>query len=161
MDKEKKIQIDVYLRLIVIIICAGLYAWGGIEMKWLRRFLAPSICGFSLLFFTRDLKSLITMPLFMAASVIGYGGTDLTWLKIIKRGYTGLAFGCAASSYNIIRAIKDKENKMWLIIGFTFVFIVSAYILFGVWNPLPSARIEETLLGMLNYTICILTAKRR
>ena len=40
MNEEKKQQLLILIKLVSIIICAFLYAWGGMEYKWLRRFLA-------------------------------------------------------------------------------------------------------------------------
>ncbi len=151
MKTEKRKQIDVFIKLLIIFVCAGLYAWGGMEYKWLRRFLAPSICGITMFYFSRDWLSLFTAPLIGIASSIGYGATEF-WMKVFKRAYVGLAFGVGASFYSILR-------KNWIIVGFTFVMILSAYILFGVWNPFPDARHEETILGLLVYTMPIMNTK--
>ena len=150
--EERKNQTEMVFKLIVISICAYLYSHGGMEQKWLRRFLAPGVCGVSLLYFTKDWKALIVTPLLIWSSCLGYGASDM-WLKVLKRSYVGLAFGFSASSYNIIR-------REWLIVGFIAIVITSAYIVFGVFNPL-SARGEETLLGFLIYGFCIICAERK
>ncbi len=150
---EKREQIGVIVKMLIIVLCASLYAWGGMEMKWLRRFLAPAILGVTCVVFTRDWRSLIKMPLFIAASCLGYGANSL-WVKILKRGYVGLTFGLGASSYEIF-------TRKWLVVGFTLVLCVSAYITFGVWNPFHSARIEESILGLFNYTMAIMPLKRK
>ena len=150
---EKKYQIKIYLGLIVIIICAGLYSWGGIEMKWLRRFLAPSIAGGFLAIINRDLLQLIKAPLLGISSSLGYGA-DVLWLKVIKRSYVGLAFALSATSTDIIKSIRE-DSKKWLVVGYSTFAIISAFIIFGVWNPVH-ARVEESFLGLIIYTMAIL-----
>ena len=149
---EKREQLDNILKLVVIAVCASLYAWGGIEHKELRRFVAPIICGISMTYFMRDWRALIVSPLLIASSCLGYGANEF-WVKILKRSYVGLAVGLSASSYNIIR-------REWMVVGFTIIVLTAAYIVFGVFNPL-NARAEETLLGLLNYGLCIMGSKRR
>lgn len=152
MDTEKREQLKVYLKVFLICVCAGLYAWGGIEMKWLRRFLAPSICGISCFIFSRNWWSLLYAPFLGISSSIGYG-SDIFWVKIIKRAYVGLAFGIASGFMGILK-------KNWTIIIFTVVTCTLGFILFGVFNQTGSPRIEENWLGLLIYTPPIITAKR-
>lgn len=150
---EKKEQLRTIIKMVIIVICAGLYAWGGMEFKFLRRFIAPSILGASCLYFTRDWKSIFKMPLFMLASCLGYGA-DITWVKIFKRSYVGLTFGLGASIYEILK-------YKWLIVSFSIILCISAYVVFGVWNPFGSARIEESILGLFTYTMAIMPLKRK
>lgn len=77
-----------------------------------------------------------------------------TMAKVIARCLVGLLFGCGASITDAIKAIRE-DKKRWIVVAFSFIFIVSAYILFGVWNPVP-ARVEETLLGAVVYLMAIL-----
>ena len=153
MKEETKEQLMVFVKLLVVFICAGLYAWGGMNGKYLRRFVAPSVCGFSMWYFTKDWKSLFIMPALGLASSLGYGADQL-WTKIFKRAYVGLTFGLSASLYSILR-------KNWYVVGFTMVLLIAAYILFGVWNPLPNARHEETFLGVLVYLMPIMNTKKK
>ena len=153
MNEEKKEQLLIILKLIIIAICATLYAWGGMEMKWLRRFLAPAILGATCFGFTRDWKSLIKMPVFILASCLGYGA-DVLWVKIIKRSYVGLTFGAGSASYEFLR-------KNWILGAFALVLCVSVFVVFGVFNPFNSARIEETFLGLLTYAMAIMPLQKR
>lgn len=157
-DEERKEQILIIFKLLLICICTMAYAWGGMEMKWLRRFLAPALCGAGCLYFSRDWRSLMKMPLLGLASSIGYGADSL-WLKLLKRAYVALAFILGANSYEIYQAIR-KKSRLWVWIGFSAAVILLAYILLGVWNPL-SARLEETILGLVVYTMAIMPVKRR
>lgn len=70
---EKSYQIKILTSLVVVVLCAGLYAWGGMEMKWLRRFIAPCIAAGYLAIINKDFMQLIKAPLLMAASCVGYG----------------------------------------------------------------------------------------
>lgn len=149
---EKKIQITQIIKLLVVCVCAMLYAWGGMEMKWLRRFLAPSIAGVTILSFTRDWRSLLKMPLLMLSSSLGYGGVGL-WEKVAKRGIVGLATGFSTGSYEAF------FKRKWVYLILTCLICISGYILLGVFNPFI-ARIEETMLGLLVYSLAIMPAHK-
>ena len=155
---EKKYQWKILLSLVVVVICAGLYSFGGIEHKYLRRFIAPSICAIYLALCNKDPMQLIKAPLLGISSSLGYG-SDEQLFKIMKRAYVGLAFGLSASSTDIIKSIRENK-KYWFVVGYTTFAVISAYIIFGVWNPLH-ARVEESLLGMIVYTMAILPSIRR
>jgi len=148
---EKKLQIRLILKLLVVVIFASLYAWGGMEMKWLRRFLAPAILCLSAFGFSKDWRYLVQMPCMFITLSLGYGGDNL-WYKILRRGIFGFANGVSSSVVNIWK-------KVWLVVGFQIALLTSAYIVFGVWNPLPSARAEETLLGALVALLTMMSVK--
>lgn len=150
---ERKLQIRVILGMLAVVICASLYAWGGMEMKWLRRFLAPSICAVFLAVLNKDPLQLLKAPLLGLSSSIGYGANE-TYIKVLKRLSVGLAFSVGATITDIIKAIRG-EGKKWLIVGLSTVFITSAYIVLGVFNPV-SARVEESLLGFIVYGMAII-----
>lgn len=141
MNEEKKLQFKVLIKALICVVFAFLYAWGGMEMKWLRRFLAPSLLIGSMLYFSRDWKCILQLPFMFISLSLGYGA-DLEIIKIIRRGIFGIINGVSSSTYNIIR-------KKWLLVGFQIALLTSAYIVFGVWNPLPNARTEEMYLGLL------------
>jgi len=141
MNDEKKLQFRVLYKALICIVFAFLYAWGGMEMKWLRRFVAPSLLVLSMFYFSRDWKSLLQLPLMFIGLSLGYG-SDFLWVKILKRGVFGLVNGSTSSLYNGLR-------KKWLLVGFQIILITAAYIAFGVWNPLPNARTEEMFLGLM------------
>ena len=152
---EKKYQIKVCLGLVVVAICSSLYAWGGMEMKFLRRFIAPCIAAGFLAIINKEPLQLIKAPLLGIASSLGYGaGDNEVLLKIAKRAYVGLAFGIGASITDIIKSIR-KSSKHLFTVGYTFLAIVSAFIIYGVWNPVH-ARVEETILGAIIYLMAIL-----
>lgn len=151
MIKEKNIQIKLLIKLIVVVVFAFLYAWGGMEMKWLRRFLAPAILCLSAFGFSRDWRYLLQAPFMMGALCMGYGG-DALWYKIFRRGIFGLANGTASSVVNLL-------YKKWILVIFQIVLITSAFIAFGVYNPLPSARAEETILGAFIALITMISVK--
>ena len=149
---EKKIQLKIFLKFLVICIFAGLYAWGGMEFKWLRRFLAPAILCFSMFGFTKDWKTLLQMPLMFGTLSLGYGAASM-WGKILRRGIFGLANGFSSSTYNILK-------KRWLLVGIQVVLLVGLYIAIGVWNPFLTARAEESFLGLIIPIIAIMSAER-
>ena len=145
--REKKTQIKVILKLIIVIIFASLYSWGGMEMKWLRRFLAPAILCLSAYGFSRDWRYLVQMPFMFLSLSIGYGGENL-WVKVAKRFIYGLTNGFTCSIRSIWIAAKENK-KLWWVVGFQVLLLTSGYTIFGVINPLPSARAEEAFLGAL------------
>ncbi len=151
MTSEKKTQIKVILKLLVIVIFASLYAWGGMEMKWLRRFVAPSTLCLSAFAFSRDWRYLVQMPVMFITLSIGYGA-DSALSKIFKRFVFGFLNGTSSSVTNI-------WIKRWILVEFQVVLVTIAYIIFGVWNPLPSARAEESFLGALIALIVMMSVK--
>lgn len=160
---EKKEQlIEIPVKLIIISVCAFLYSYAGMNGTplQLRRFLAPAICVSTMFYFIRDWRVFLQLPFMFASLSIGYGG-DETLVKILKRALYGFSNGVSFSMYNIYSAIKESDNKKYLIASFYTLLLISSYIVFGVWNPLGSARIEETLLGYFVFGIPILTARRK
>jgi hypothetical protein len=138
---EKKLQFRVLFKLLICVAFAFLYSWGGIEMKYLRRFVAPALLVGSMLYFSRDWKVLIQLPLMFFSLSLGYGSDIFIW-KIIKRGIFGLANGITSSGQNILK-------KKWLLAGVQTVLLTGLYIVIGVYNPFPSARAEEMFLGLM------------
>jgi len=149
---EKKLQIQIYIKLFIGCICAGLYAWGGMENRLLlRRILAPAIATVSCFAFSKNWRYLISFPLLWLSSSIGYGADSL-WLKIFKRAYVSLAFGLSVNVVNI-------WNKVWAMVVFHTIILSSGFVALGVFNPL-SARAEETLIGCLIYIPLLLSSKK-
>ena len=163
MSDEKKQQIHVFVRAFIILVCAGLYAWGGMEMKWLRRYLAPTICVGTMFAYTRDWRCFIQLGPWFGALSMGYGGVE-TWVKVLKRGVYGLLNGVVSSGKNLSDAIRG-DKRMWILFGAQIFLCVFAYILYGVWNPWNGieggARIEEFTLGLTQFTIPLISANRR
>ncbi len=148
MDEKKRQLRIILIKLPALLICAGLYAWGGMEHKWLRRFLAPFVCFASMFSITKDWRTLGQMFLLMLTQTLGYGAHSL-WMKIFKRGLYGGLNGISSSFFNFV---KGKDLLVFIQIG----LLITMYVLFGVWNPV-SARAEETILGLFLYAIPILT----
>src|SRR3989304_2482444 len=153
LSEEKKIQIGLIGKRAVIMLCATVYGFGGIESKWLRRFLMPSIAVGCMYLYSRDGRCFIQLPFWMGALSQGYGAETL-WLKTLNRGLYGVSSGIASSGKFII-------DRNWFLLCFQIILLISAYIIFGVWNPFPSARAEETILGLFQVAIPILGAKRK
>lgn len=151
MNPEKKTQIKVILKLLVVVVFASLYGWGGMEMKWLRRFVAPGILCLSAFGFSHDWRYLVQMPAMMITLSLGYGADSVIG-KIFKRCLFGTLNGISSSTVTI-------WQRRWFLVGFQIALITAAYIVFGVWNPLPSARAEETLLGALIALVPMISVK--
>lgn len=163
MNLEKKNQIEQIVKLFIIIVCASLYAWGGMEGKYLRRFVAPSIAGVSAFAITKNWLTLLKTPLLIGASCLGYGA-DAVWLKVIKRLYCGIAFALGASINELIEAIRGSY-KSWIIFSLVISVIPFLFVICGVLNPFSDsyagARIEETFLGLIIYTFTIMPLRRK
>lgn len=154
---EKQQFRDVLIKLAIISVCATLYCLGGMEGgpgKWARRFAMPFIMAGGMFWFSRDWKSLLTFPLLALGTSLGYGGTDQTWLKVIKRGYCGIILGAGSS-------VEDWLNKRFLVAAFQTVLVTSAMICLGVWNILPDARTEEFAIGFLIVFFPIMSARAK
>jgi hypothetical protein len=121
------------------------------EMKWLRRFLAPAILCGSAFLFSLDWRYLVQMPLMFITLSLGYGADNVI-VKILKRALCGVTTGVSSSTVNI-------WHKRWLLVGFQVILVTAAYIVFGVWNPLPSARAEEALIGAVIALIVMMSVK--
>lgn len=130
MSNDKRLQLRLTIAVLTCAICSCLYSWGGVEFKWLRRFVMPLVFFASAFYLTRDWRTLVTSPLSVLGLCLGYGA-DNVWMKVLKRWYCGLL--CSASfSMNIIHVVAATAIS----------------IAFGVFNPFP-ARVEEMILGLV------------
>ena len=146
---ETTLQWIQLLKLILLAVCATLYGFGGIHGKWKRRFIAPAlatagIVGISLWLKTFSVWSIFYVLPLVGAYSIGYGESSklnkLTKNKIITRAIVGLALGFAALPI----AIAFSAWTLWALhIG----ICVSVSTISGAFNPMKSARAEETMIG--------------
>lgn len=138
---EKKLQIQAYERLLVAGIFAGLYAWAGMEHKWLRRFMAPILLQVYLLVRTRNWRYLPQLPFQIASLSLGYGADVLIW-KILRRLIFAVANGIAF--YPHYTWFKKKVPYL----GILYIsLLITLYIILGVFG-LVTARFEELILGL-------------
>ena len=86
---DKRLQLRLSIAVIYCAVCAVLYSWGGVEMKWLRRFVMPTVFFATAFGLTRNWRVFITAPLAVLGLCLGYGA-DIAWLKAVKRAYCGL-----------------------------------------------------------------------
>lgn len=146
MTKGESTSLRVFLKSCMVILCAALYALGGLTgyPLWLRRFLMPSVLTLSMYYWSRDPKVFLNLPFMFGSLSLGYGA-DFTWLKILRR----LSFGAANGlSFNI----RNLLNKNWLWSGFHACLVIGGCVVLGVFNPLPNARTEEFVIGLLMAT---------
>ena len=141
---ETTLQIISILKLLSAVLCASLYAYGGMRGKWKRRFVAPfvlviTLVGVSLWMRTFSWYYLLVLPLLSAALSIGYGADRMSW-KIIKRMVYSLACICAVLPLVFI-------NQAWVVFALHCGVVLATTIILGVINPI-SARAEETVIGM-------------
>lgn len=141
---EKQIQYQVYIKGAIILICAGLYAWGGLEDKWLRRYLAPAFGVGTVCLLTENWRHIWKAPVIMLASSLGYGASEF-WMKVLMRLKVGACHAMASLT----------NYHKWPVIAASFLVIPAVFILFGVFNPFH-ARTEEFFLGLIIYTFALL-----
>ncbi len=161
MNNEQKQQFENIARILLIGIFAYLYAQGGMEGGgglWLRRYLAPAILGRGCYLLSFNWRYLVAMPLQMATLTVGYGGSDL-WVKVFKRGLWGLLNGASFSFPIVWMALNN--NHYWAAVISEMIFVLTAAISLGVWNPLASARAEEFCIGVVLSLIPVMCAKRK
>lgn len=92
MTKEYKLQFKVFGKLLWVCIFALLYGLGGIEFKFIRRFIAPVWLGGGMYLFSKDWRTLLQVPLLMGSLSLGYGA-ELFWIKVAKRAIYGFING--------------------------------------------------------------------
>lgn len=156
MKQEQKEQVIQIVKMLIVVLCAALYAMGGTDGmggKWLRRFMAPAVYGVTAVVITRDWLSLVKMPVLILASHLGYGSNS-TVMRVFKRLYCGLAFGIGATIFELIRG-------RWAFAITVSVLVVWCFVTMGVINPFNSARIEESFLGLIIYSSAIMPLQRR
>lgn len=143
MDKEYKVQFRQLLKLLWVVGFALLYALGGVEFKWLRRFIAPVWLGGGMYLFSRDWRVLLQAPLMMFSLSLGYGA-DAFWVKIGRR----LLFGFANGFSNITHIFdKDREwKRFWTLFAISIIINPIIIAILGAINPVV-ARAEELIIG--------------
>lgn len=151
---DEKVQFrNACIKLVLISLCALLYCLGGAEFgwgKWLRRIVMPLVMGGSIFWFSRDWKSLLIMPITGIGLCLGYG-SDIVWIKVIKRIYCGLVLGVGSST-------SDWLNKRFIWATLQTSLVTLAMVILGVFNPLPDARLEELAIGFSIAFLPILNA---
>jgi hypothetical protein len=132
------------VKLIVLVVFATLYGFGGIRGKWKRRWIAPfvltaGVIGVSLWLNQYSNWLLLYFPLLSASLSIGYGSSDLK-TKIIKRARAGFLAGFSAIPIAFV-------TGAWSVFGLHILLTTLTSIVLGVWNQTSSARAEETAIG--------------
>lgn len=137
MNSEYKTQIREILKILCVVIFASLYAFGGVEFKILRRFIAPIWLSVSIFAFSGDWKAFIQAPLLMITLSLGYGAENF-FVKLVKRGLFGLANGITSIVY-----------RQWKLFIVHIILCILLSVAFGVINPFGSARAEELAIGFI------------
>jgi len=132
------------IKLIVLVVFAMLYGFGGVSGKWKRRFVAPfvltaGVIGVSLWTTTFHAWYVLYLPLLSLSLHIGYGGSD-TKTKIIKRLRAGFAAGFSAIPIAWV-------TGSWSVFGLHILVTTLISTILGTWNQTSSARAEETAIG--------------
>lgn len=130
-----------------------LYALGGREGKWKRRFVASFILAL-----TVNLASLImgrfsfwlflAFPALIAGFSLGYGADVLIW-KVIRRSI--YALGVIGSG--LIFCLVFGGNAWWVLPIHIGVGLFSVYL--GVRNPVYASAEEVFVCALLNIGLCI------
>lgn len=125
-----------------------LYGLGGIQKKWIRRYLGAAwmgggVCLFGALQNSFSWLHLLYPALLCASLSLGYGGTDDTLVKIRKRAIYGLALGVAALPLCF-------GSGLWFLFGLHVALCVTSSVALGVSNPTKTARDEESLIAALS-----------
>lgn len=150
---ENTLALIAFLKLIWLSIFSYLYSLGGINNKWIRRFVGSAwmmlgIFGFSTWCSTWNLWYLLFFPLCIWGLSNGYGGVDDVISKIRRRAIYGVVLCCAS-----IPLVSFSHAYVLFAFG-CFITVLSSITL-GVWNPTRSARNEETLIASLSFIITL------
>jgi len=143
---------------LVCVIFAALYSAGGSGdfggLKWLRRFLAPSLfCVWAFLRSGLDWRYFIQMPLMMGSLCLPYGADDFIG-KVFLRGCFGLANGAAS-------AFVDAWHKRFIIAMLQLGIVVAVSIVSGALNPFPNAMVEQFVIGFVIVFIPAMSVGRK
>lgn len=157
MKIEQKQLVKVLEALIITILFAVLYTVAGSTdfggLKWLRRFVAPSVFILWAIIRSENLEYLFQIPLMIGALCLPYG-SDIFLNKVGLRGLFGLANATATSVINVI------ERRF--IITTIHIFIVTMISIgIGVWNPFSNAIIEQFFIGFMIIFIPALSVKTK
>ena len=141
---EYTLQLIAFLKLIWMAVFALWYGLGGINNKWVRRFIAPcwmmlGIFGFSQWQGTWNLWYLLFLPIAIGGLHNGYGASKLID-KIRRRAVYGLIL-----SFSAIPIV--ALSHLWTLFGVHVGLAVLSSTLFGTFNPFRSARDEETVIA--------------
>ena len=140
---EYKFQLRAFIKLLWVCGFALLYALGGIEYKFLRRFIAPLWLTSGMFLFSRDWRVFLQAPLLMFSLSLGYGASEF-WIKMGRR----LIFGLANGFTNITHLFDESFDKkrFWTLFILSITILPILVAIFGVINPV-NARAEELLIG--------------
>ena len=132
--------------LIGLVVASLLYALGGREGKWQRRYLASfvltlTVIGLTLWKNTFSFWYLLIFPILLGGFSLGYGA-EATWWKIIRR----LVYALAVCSAGLVFCF--VLNNWWLFIPHIGIGLFSIYL--GVKNPIESAAEEILICTLLN-----------
>lgn len=156
---EKKLQWIEISKLFWVILFASLYAWGGVEHKWLRRFIAPVVLSTGMFVYSRDWRAFIQAPVMMFTLAMGYGATTV-WGKFGRRLLWAVCNQTSSMIFpfaQLINHMRKRTGGEWLaeaedtLAMFLLHLMVGvlAIVVLGIFNPLPSARVEELCIGVL------------
>lgn len=141
-------------RFAIVFLFALCYCWGGMEHKWIRRYLGPAILCLGMFAYSRSWKALVQAPAMMITLSFGYGGTDLEWLKIVKRAFWGACNGLSSGLSGLL------ERRFWLPVAQSII-LSGICVLLGVFNVLPSARSEEFSIGIFIALLPMMSARKK
>lgn len=138
---EYTLQLVSFCKILWLAIFSYLYGLGGIQFKAIRRFVGPAWIALGVFVFQHwqgHVNPLtFAFPVLLCAALHkGYGGDDLK-TKIGKRALVGLFLALSALPLAIV-------SKLWILYVFHVVLVISASVVFGVWNPFKNARDEES-----------------
>lgn len=144
--QEYKLQLKAIAKLLWVCGFALLYAFGGIEHKWLRRLAAPAVLTSGMFVFSRDWRVFLQMPLLMVSLSLGYGA-EAFCVKISRRIIYGLANGSTAIAHIFNRNFHKRD--FWILFNLNLILCVIICVGLGVFNPMGSARAEELAIGFI------------
>jgi len=141
------------IKLLVILVCAMLYGFGGMSGKWKRRYVAPGVyvaamAGIALWCGTFH-WAILTLYLGYCLP-IGYSARDGKVIQILRRMLAGATRGIAPVLFVYF-------TGQWSLLIYHFILCVSVSVFLGVLNPTKSARAEETTIAAAYYLIPIMT----
>ena len=149
---EWQMVLTVPARMLVLTAFSTCYVIGGRSQKWIRRFVGGSIIGCSCVAISMWTGSYnpwiwLTVPAYVAALTMGYGGDDLQ-----TKAYRRFLYGLAVGSVSLIIA---APTGLWVLSFFQIFIAVVSSVFLGLLNPAKDAVKEEGLIATLSVAIAI------
>lgn len=149
---EQELQIIASLKIVWIAAFSYLYGRGGMQNKYLRRFIGAACMMLGIFVFSKwqglwNYWYLAFLPIAIGGLHNGYGA-DKTWDKIRRRTFQGFCFGLAGLPLACF-------SHLWTLFGFSVALSVLSCVVVGAFDAPRNARDNETIIATLCFLLTL------